>query len=73
MLTKIKMKNIFFSCIYNGIKPVILNNKLNEIPEQMIDSKKFVKIYKPKFQLTKFDDGISKTISWYKDFYQNKS
>jgi len=57
----------------NGIKPVILNNTLNEIPEQMIDSKKFVKIYKPKLQLTKFDDGISKTISWYKEFYQKKS
>ena len=55
-----------------AIKPVVLNNKLNEIPEQKIDSSKFIKIYNPKFQLTKFDEGISKTIAWYKDFYQNK-
>ena len=51
-------------------KPVVLNNDLNEIPEQKIDSKKFTKIYNPKFALTNFGDGISKTISWYKDFYQ---
>jgi CDP-glucose 4,6-dehydratase len=53
------------------LKPVVLNNDLNEIPEQKIDSKKFTKIYNPKFALTNFGDGISKTISWYKDFYQN--
>jgi nucleoside-diphosphate-sugar epimerase len=52
------------------LKPVVLNNDLNEIPEQKIDSKKFTKIYNPKFALTNFEDGISKTISWYKDFYE---
>ena len=52
------------------LKPVVLNKDLNEIPEQKIDSKKFTKIYNPKFALTNFEDGISKTISWYKDFYE---
>ena len=51
------------------LKPVVLNNDLNEIPEQKIDSKKFTRIYSPNFSLTKFEDGISKTISWYRDFY----
>ena len=51
------------------LKPVVLNNDLNEIPEQKIDSKKFTRIYSPKFSLTKFEDGMSKTISWYKNFY----
>lgn len=51
------------------LKPVVLNNDLNEIPEQKIDSKKFTRIYSPKFSLTKFEDGMSKTISWYRNFY----
>jgi CDP-glucose 4,6-dehydratase len=52
------------------LKPIVLNNDLNEIPEQKIDSKKFTKIYNPQLALTNFEDGISKTISWYKDFYK---
>ena len=57
------------SCFNKTLTPVVLNNDLNEIPEQKIDSTKFTKIYNPKFSMTKFEDGISKTISWYRDFY----
>ena len=52
------------------IKPKILNQKLNEIPKQRIDMKKFKTIFKPNFSETNLDDGLSNTISWYKDFYE---
>ncbi len=58
------------SLLGTEIKPIILNQKLNEIPEQRIDMKKFKTIFKPTFSETSFDDGLSHTISWYKDFYE---
>ena len=58
------------SLLGTEIKPKILSQKLNEIPEQRIDMKKFKTIFKPNFSETNLDEGLSNTISWYKEFYE---
>ena len=52
----------------SGLKPIILNQASNEIREQYLSSAKARKLLKWK-PLVTLDEGLKRTISWYKDFF----
>jgi CDP-glucose 4,6-dehydratase len=53
------------------IKPTILNEAQNEIPHQYLDSEKARRLlnWKPIYSL---DEGLLRTIEWYKIFLQRE-
>jgi len=55
----------------SNLKPVILNEANNEIREQYLSSAKARKMlsWEP---LVTLDEGLGRTISWYRDFLSNK-
>lgn len=53
------------------LKPIILNEASNEIREQYLSSSKARKVLKWK-PLVTLDEGLSRTISWYKDFLSGR-
>jgi CDP-glucose 4,6-dehydratase len=55
----------------SDLKPMILNEANNEIREQYLSSAKARKMlnWKP---LVTLDEGLSRTISWYRDFLSNE-
>jgi len=55
----------------SNLKPVILNEADNEIREQYLSSSKARKMlnWEP---LVTLDEGLSRTISWYRDFLSNE-
>ena len=65
---KIDFVNIFFNKIGSSKKPKVLNEPLNEIREQYLSCEKARKmlLWTPTFS---FEEGIEKTIAWYKDFF----
>jgi len=52
------------------LKPEILNEVKNEIKEQHLDCAKAKKLLKWEAK-TGFDEGIAKTITWYKEFFND--
>ena len=50
------------------LKPIVLNEAKYEIKKQYLDSSKAKKLLGWESN-TKFDDGISKTFAWYKNFF----
>ena len=67
-ITVIDFVNIFFNKIGSSKKPKVLNEPLNEIREQYLSCEKARKmlLWTPTFS---FEEGIEKTIAWYKDFF----
>jgi CDP-glucose 4,6-dehydratase len=55
----------------SSLKPIILNEASNEIREQYLSSSKARKMLKWK-PLVTLDEGLSRTISWYKDFLSSR-
>jgi CDP-glucose 4,6-dehydratase len=55
----------------SSLKPVILNEASNEIREQYLSSAKARKLLKWK-PLVTLDEGLSRTVSWYRDFLSNE-
>jgi CDP-glucose 4,6-dehydratase len=55
----------------SSLKPVILNEASNEIREQYLSSAKARKLLKWK-PLVTLDEGMGRTISWYRDFFSNE-
>lgn len=53
------------------LKPIILNEASNEIRKQYLSSSKARKVLKWK-PLVTLDEGLSRTISWYKDFLSSR-
>lgn len=53
------------------LKPIILNEACNEIREQYLSSSKARKVLKWK-PLVTLDEGLSRTIYWYKDFFSSR-
>jgi CDP-glucose 4,6-dehydratase len=55
----------------SDLKPVILNEANNEIREQYLSSAKARKMlnWEP---LVTLDEGLIRTISWYRDFLSNE-
>jgi CDP-glucose 4,6-dehydratase len=54
----------------SNLKPVVMNEASNEIREQYLSSAKARKLLKWK-PLVTLDEGLSRTISWYRDFLSN--
>ena len=55
----------------NDLKPIILGQATNEIPEQYLSAEKARNVLNWEHQFS-LKDGIEKTISWYKKFLQKK-
>ena len=55
----------------SNLKPVIMNEASNEIREQYLRSAKARKLLKWK-PLVTLDEGLDRTISWYRDFLSNQ-
>src|SRR3989338_2714078 len=53
----------------SSLKPKILNEAKNEIKEQYLDCNKAKKMLSWKAK-TKIDDGLKKTVQWYKAFFE---
>ncbi len=53
----------------SAVKPTILNQSTNEIPKQYLSAKKARRLlsWKPQYRL---EEGIDKTIHWYKDLFK---
>jgi CDP-glucose 4,6-dehydratase len=56
----------------SSVKPVILNEVVNEIPRQFLSATKARKVlgWQPRHPL---EEGLRKTIDWYKDFFGARS
>jgi CDP-glucose 4,6-dehydratase len=56
----------------SSVKPVILNEVVNEIPRQHLSAKKARKVlgWQPRHTL---EEGLRKTIGWYRDFFGARS
>ncbi len=70
-LSSLEVVKWIYKIMNINLKPVILNSSSIEIIAQKIDFSKAKKELKwrPK---TNFSEGISKTVKWYKENYQNK-
>ena len=55
----------------SNLKPVIMNEASNEIREQYLSSAKARKLLKWK-PLVTLDEGLDRTITWYRDFLSNQ-
>jgi CDP-glucose 4,6-dehydratase len=55
----------------SDLRPVVLNEASNEIREQYLSSAKARKLLKWK-PLVSLDEGLNRTISWYRDFLSNE-
>jgi CDP-glucose 4,6-dehydratase len=69
-MTVIEIVNEIRSIIGKGdLEPLILNQNLKEIPEQLLSAEKAHKIlgWYPKYDLKK---GISETVEWYRNYFR---
>jgi len=67
-ITVHQIVNKILSLMQSNLSPEILNEATNEIPHQYLSAEKAKRDlhWKPIFTL---DDGLRKTIEWYKDFF----
>jgi len=69
-----KVKEVYekLSMLFNGsyINPVYEISSHNEIPDQYLDSSRFINEFKYKSRWS-FDESLNKTIDWYKDYLKN--
>ena len=68
-ITVIEIVQRILKRMKSSLKPEIINKSVNEIEKQYLSSKKAQKVlsWKPRFSL---DDGIGKTVMWYKAFFK---
>lgn len=68
-LTVLELVEKLLKSMGSELKPIILNEGNNEIKHQYLSAKKAKDIlgWKPIYTI---DEGISKTIEWYKDFFR---
>jgi CDP-glucose 4,6-dehydratase len=68
----IEMVNIILRLMNSSLEPIIQNEASGEIKSQYLSADKARKIlgWKPAFSL---EEGLSKTIGWYQDFFGAKS
>lgn len=66
----LKFVKLILRKMNSPIKPIVLGEKLNEVRDQYLSSKKARDFlhWKPKFTL---DQGLDLTIEWYKDYFKN--
>lgn len=70
-LTVLELVNKILKIMGSDIKPIILNQGSNEIIHQYLSAKKARTIlgWTPNYTI---DEGLSKTIEWYKDFFKKE-
>lgn len=70
-LTVLELVNKILKIMGSDIKPIILNQGSNEIIHQYLSAKKARTIlgWTPNYTI---DEGLSKTIKWYKDFFKKE-
>lgn len=68
-LTVLELVNIILNLMESDLKPVILNQGSNEIRHQYLSAKKAREVLKwsPAYTI---EEGLKKTIAWYKNFLQ---
>ncbi|MDD7793361.1 GDP-mannose 4,6-dehydratase [Clostridium sp. 'White wine YQ'] len=69
-LTVLELVDKILKAMNSNLKPIILNEGSNEIKHQYLSAKKAREIlrWKPNYSI---DQGLKKTIDWYKDFFSN--
>ena len=70
-VSALKIVELIIKLMDSKLKPIILNEASNEIREQYLSSSKARKVLKWK-PLVTLDEGLSRTISWYKDFLSSR-
>lgn len=70
-LTVLELVNKILKIMGSDIKPIILNQGSNEIIHQYLSAKKARTIlgWTPNYTI---DEGLSKTVEWYKDFFKKE-
>ena len=70
-LTVLELVNKILKIMGSSMKPIILNQGSNEIIHQYLSAKKARNIlgWSPNYTI---DEGLSKTIEWYKDFLKKE-
>lgn len=70
-LTVLELVNKILKIMGSDMKPIILNQVSNEIIHQYLSAKKARTIlgWTPNYTI---DEGLSKTIEWYKDFFKKE-
>lgn len=70
-LTVLELVNKILKIMGSDLKPIILNQGSNEITHQYLSAKKarILLGWSPKYTI---DEGLSKTIEWYKDFFEKE-
>lgn len=70
-LTVLELVNKILKIMVSSMKPIILNQGSNEIIHQYLSAKKARTIlgWSPNYTI---DEGLSKTIEWYKDFLKKE-
>ena len=68
-VTVLEMVYLILKRMNSAVKPTILNQSTNEIPKQYLSAKKARRLlsWKPQYRL---EEGIDKTIHWYKDLFK---
>jgi CDP-glucose 4,6-dehydratase len=69
-VTVLELANKVIELIGSDLKPKILNEVTNEIKHQYLSAKKAKEMldWRPKYTL---EEGLKKTIAWYKDFLED--
>lgn len=69
-LTVVELVRRVLIAMDSKLKPVILNQAANEIPKQFLSSKKARRVlgWRPRIGM---DEGLSRTIAWYRRFFQD--
>ncbi len=70
-LTVLEIARKILKLMKSSLKPIIKNEAKSEIQHQYLSAKKAKNILKWKPKYT-FDDGLIKTIEWYKNFFNKK-
>lgn len=71
-LTVLELVELILKSMKSDMRPKVLGLKLNEVRDQYLSSKKAKKLlkWKPSFTL---EEGILKTIDWYKEYFKKYS
>jgi CDP-glucose 4,6-dehydratase len=67
-MSVINMVECILSLMKSGLKPVVMDESINEINKQYLSAGKARRLlgWRPQFSL---DEGLNRTISWYREFF----
>lgn len=69
-LTVLELVEKILEIMKSDLKPIILNKTTNEIKHQYLSSKKAkeILVWKPKYTI---DEGLKRTVMWYREFFDS--